>query len=78
MCLFPECETPAATRGLCKTHYTTARSLVKAGHTSWDILIESGKVNDISHTRASRHLTGKNQQFFLTEEQIAKAKEDTQ
>jgi len=42
-CLFPECPRDKKHRGLCKTHYIEAQRLVKAGKTTWSILIKTNR-----------------------------------
>lgn len=43
-CIYPECGKKRYARGLCATHYDSARKLVKLGKTSWEKLLENGKV----------------------------------
>lgn len=43
-CLMPDCSTPAATRGLCKSDYEAISRRVRAGEYTWAELVEKGKV----------------------------------
>lgn len=41
-CLYPGCDKPAAVRGLCKTHYSALRSMLKSGTADEQDLIKRG------------------------------------
>ena len=43
-CLHPKCDREITTRGLCWTHYQTARRLVKKGLITYDELIKNKKI----------------------------------
>lgn len=74
MCLYPDCDNEAVTRGLCATHYGIARKLVKGGHTTWEELIAAGKAEDVSHHRRGVKFKGKAQAHFLTPQQLDAAR----
>ena len=54
-CLFPDCEREANVRGLCLNHYDRASRLVRAGKTTWDLLISLGKCLPDKYGRGKRH-----------------------
>lgn len=69
-CLFPECKNLEQTRGLCKTHYLTARILVKIGKTTWKELEDQKKVM-APRPRRDSHV----RDWFLSKDIVKKALE---
>jgi len=56
-CLVPDCGRPQQTRGLCIGCYAVARTAVKEGATTWDVLQAKGRAlprGGASGTRKSR------------------------
>lgn len=45
-CKVPKCHNKPRSRGLCTTHYLTARDLVQKGLTSWSKLVKDGKADE--------------------------------
>ena len=50
-CLFPECKKIINSRGLCTTHYRSARELIKKGKITWEELEKMGKSKATSKIR---------------------------
>jgi hypothetical protein len=58
-CLFPGCEEPRQTRGLCSLHYTYAYRLINRKETTWEQLEKEKKV------LPKRGITSRTQKWFL-------------
>lgn len=43
-CLFPNCKNPLYARGLCRSHYQIALSLIKRDKATWEQLEKTKKV----------------------------------
>jgi hypothetical protein len=48
MCMVPGCERPAKTRGLCDSHYQSARNSINNGKTTWEELVRLELSKDVS------------------------------
>jgi len=42
-CLYPDCDIPERTKGLCHKHYANAAYHVSRGRVTWDELVADGK-----------------------------------
>jgi hypothetical protein len=53
-CLNPECKGVGHyARGLCRLCYISAANCIKAGETTWDKLVKSGKAHSSNHIKAN-------------------------
>ena len=63
LCIVPDCQRNAHSRGLCSSHYQTAWQLVTARRTSWRRLEQTGKALEAySQKRAAKSMD-----FFMGE-----------
>ena len=53
ICIVPECNTIATTRGNCDTHYQQAHRLVRDKKTTWEELEKNGKVKSSNRSKKS-------------------------
>lgn len=65
-CIVPVCIKGPKFRGLCNSHYATAKMLVKANRTTWAKLAEQGKALPPKRERSTNATA-----FFLSDEPVA-------